>query len=748
MLMLLISLVILMIPAQAQDDELLDPNQAFALSAAARDADTIVAKWAIAEGYYLYRHQFRFESLTPGIRLGEPRLPKGKVKEDEFFGKQETYRQEVTVEIPVERDPGAPDRLELETVSQGCTDLGICYPPQTQSVAVVLPVSEAAAEEAAEEELLDPDEAYVLSLTAPDADTVVASWDIAEGYYLYKSRFDLSVADGEGVSISALEIPAGEVKEDEFFGRQEVFHDRVTITARLQRDRPEVRDLTMQVTYQGCADAGVCYPPITKTVALTLPPLEAKVSEPAASAPEEPAEPELALEQPPAAAPAFDESEQGVIARMLIERRYLSLPAFFGFGLLLAFTPCIFPMVPILSSIIVGAGEDITRGKAFMLSLVYVLAMAVTYTVAGVLAASLGQNIQALFQNPWILVAFSVLFVLLALSMFGFYELQIPNSWQSKLTEVSNSQGGGTYTGVAVMGFLSALIVGPCVAAPLIGILTVIGTTGDLVLGGVALFILSLGMGAPLLVVGAAGGHLLPRAGHWMDATKAVFGVVLIGVAIWMLERIIPAAAAMLLWATLLIVSAVFMGALRPVEKDGSGWQHFFKGLGLVLLLYGFLQLVGVAAGGKDTIQPLRGVILADVGPTGGEITAREEAKFRKIKTLDDLQQAIAQAGGRPVMLDFYADWCVSCKEMEKYTFPDPGVVATWAKHDTVLLKADVTANDEVDKALMRHFGIFGPPAYLFFGPDGEERRGYRVVGFMEADKFQEHLEKALRPTS
>ena len=592
-----------------------------------------------------------------------------------------------------------------------------------------------------EEELLDPEEAYVLSLTAPDPNTLVAEWDIADGYYLYQSKFQIDLVNTEGVSITEVEIPQeGKIKEDEFFGRQEVFYHQAEVIARLQRNDPEIHDITVKVVYQGCADLGVCYPPITQTIPVNLPALEAVQPAPPAEAP--PAE-----AAPPS--PLAEASEQGLIARMLVEQRFWAMPAFFGFGLLLAFTPCIFPMVPILSSIIVGQGENITRWNAFMLSLVYVLAMAITYTVAGVLAASLGQNIQALFQNPWILITFSIVFVLLALSMFGFYDLQMPASWQSKLAQISNSRGGGTYAGVGIMGFLSALIVGPCVAAPLIGILMVIAATGDLMLGGTALFILSMGMGAPLLVVGAAGGHLLPRAGHWMDATKAVFGAVLLGVAIWMLERILPAAVTMLLWALLLIVSAVYMGALRPLDKEVSGWHNLFKGLGVALLLYGFLLLVGVAAGGHDPLQPLRGVGLvasAGVHQAGG--AAQEQLTFKPIKTIADLNQELegASANSRPVMLDFYADWCVTCKEMEKYTFPAPEVQATWVKYNTVLLKADVTANDQEDQALMRHFGIFGPPAYLFFGRDGEEQQNYRVVGFMSAEEFADLLEKALSP--
>jgi len=728
-------------------EELLDPEQAFALTVTAQDDDTLLAQWNIAPGYYLYRERLRFESVTPGIDLGEARSPPGKLKEDEFFGKMETYRNSVAIEIPLLRGANAPNRLELKTTSQGCADSGVCYPPYTQTVAVTLPATSSAPAGAdllsrltspanqlglgpAQDELLDPEQAFILSVTVPDPTTLVATWTIAPGYYLYRDKLQLELIDAEGVAITAVDIPPGEPKEDEFFGLQEVFYDQAVATARLRRDRPEAGDLLVQASYQGCAELGVCYPPLSERIPITLPVLAAAAASPAAAAVEPPPGPAVGSEPPV--------SEQDMIAGMLVEQRFLALPAFFGFGLLLAFTPCIFPMIPILSSIIVGQGEALTRWQAFMLSLIYVLAMAITYTIAGVLAALLGSNIQALFQNPWVLGGFSAVFVALALSMFGFYDLQLPSRWQSRLTEISNRQSGGNYVGVAIMGLLSALIVGPCVAAPLIGVLTVIATTGDAVLGGAALFIMSLGMGAPLLAIGASAGTLLPRAGHWMDTIKSVFGVLLLGVAIWLLERILPAALSMLAWAVLLIVSATYLGTLQPVSRDSPGWRPLVKGLGMVLMIYGVLLLVGIAAGGRDPLQPLRGVGLMAAGET-----AQDQAAFKPIKTVADLEQEISAAGGRAVILDFYADWCVSCKELEKYTFTDPEVQAAWS--DAVLLKADVTANDTADQALLRHFGVIGPPAILFFGSDGVERPNYRVVGFMPADTFKAHVESALR---
>jgi len=408
------------------------------------------------------------------------------------------------------------------------------------------------------------------------------------------------------------------------------------------------------------------------------------------------------------------------------------IAVFFGFGLLLAFTPCVFPMIPILSGIIAGQGAGLTTRKAFVLSLVYVLAMALTYTLVGVLAGLLGANLQAAFQNPWILTAFALVFVGLALSMFGFYELQLPSSLQSKLAELSNRQQGGTLIGVAIMGLLSALIVGPCVAPPLFGALIYIGHTGDALLGGLALFALSLGMGVPLILIGTSVGRYLPRAGAWMNTVKAVFGVALLGVAILMLERLLPPALAMVLWALLLICSAVYMGALNQLQPGANAWFKLWKGLGLVLLIYGALMLIGAAAGGRDTLQPLRGLI-----PGGGV----EQLGFKRIKSVADLERELAQArsDGQPVLLDFYADWCVSCQEMERYTFSDPSVMAELRRF--VRLQADVTANDAEDRALIQgRFGLPGPPAILFFDRAGRELTHFRLVGFKPAEPFARHL--------
>lgn len=731
-------------------EEPLMPEQAFILTTSVTGADMIRAEWQIADAYYMYRDKFRFISNTPDITLGEAIYSKGKIKEDEFFGKVEIYRNHATIDIPIIRN-GSAQTLELMTVSQGCADMGICYPPQKVPVKISLPSIAAAASSentssidpiaalksfsqslgltSGDDEFLRADDAFVFTAEVENANTLKASWEVKKGYYLYRDKFKFEIQDAEGITIGTITMPPGEEKVDESFGKMVVYHHDVDILIPLVRTNLAPVKLTLLAKYQGCAEKGFCYPPQSKTMPLSLP-TATQGSLPAA----------------PSTGTASDGagyvSETDQIAESLASGSViLVILSFFGFGLLLAFTPCVFPMIPILSSIIIGQGDTITTRRAFIMSTVYVLAMALTYTAAGVIAGLFGENLQAAFQNPWILGSFSAVFVALAFSMFGFYDIQMPSFVQSKLTEFSNKQQGGTLAGVAIMGLLSALIVGPCVAAPLAGALIYIGQTGDAVLGGMALFALSMGMGAPLIVIGTSAGKLLPRAGTWMDAVKGVFGVAMLAVAIWMLERIVPSAVTMSLWAILLIVSGIYMGAIEPVGEGKSGWYRLWKGLGLVALIYGALLLIGVASGGKDVMQPLTGINMG--GGAAGASVAHKEMQFKRVRGLDQLDAAIksANAQGKMVMLDLYADWCISCKEMEKYTFSDPGVQA--ALGDMLLLQADVTANDEIDKALLTKFGLIGPPSIMFFGTDGKEKRSYRLVGFLTADKFRALVEKA-----
>ena len=723
------------------EEELLEPDKAFPFQVIIKD-NTLHAEWNTAKGYYLYRNKIHLSTDTPGISLGEPQLPAGKIKQDEFFGEIEIYQHPVTAQIPILREDDNVTEFVLTAKYQGCADIGVCYPPIQKQIRLDLPTKSGGAVAAlgalgeslgfggGEDEVLEPDQAFQFSMDIADPNTLVAYWQIAPDHYMYRGKISFDLPDGQTVQLGQVNLPAGEKKHDEFFGEIEVYHDQITAKIPLIRTSLEPTTLKLTTTYQGCAEkTGICYPPIKKTLDFNLPAATSLVA---------------TTEAPPTAAKAEVVSEQDQIAASLkTGNTLLIILTFFGFGLLLAFTPCVFPMIPILSSIIIGHGEQITTRKAFFMSLTYVLAMALTYTVAGVIAGLVGENLQAAFQNPWVLGSFAAVFVALSFSMFGFYELQMPSALQSRLTEISNRQQGGTLAGVAIMGFLSALIVGPCVAAPLAGALIYIGQTGDAVLGGSALFALSMGMGAPLIAIGTSAGKLLPRAGGWMDAIKAVFGVMLLAVAIWMLERVIPPAITMVLWGILLIASAIYLKALDSLGPDSSGWQKLWKGVGVVLLVLGTLQLIGAAAGGRDYMQPLKGLQL---GMGGGAASSEQKLAFKRIKTVEDLQTELTNAGkqGKMVMFDFYADWCVYCKDYEKYVFTDSRVQQ--ALSDVVLLKADVTANDEQDKALLKHVSVTAPPAILFFDKQGTEMRGYRVVGAMNADQFLAHVNKLTQP--
>ncbi|WJW75286.1 protein-disulfide reductase DsbD [Thiohalobacter sp. IOR34] len=731
------------------EDELLPVEEAFAFSAEVTPDGRLHARWEVADGYYLYRSRIQLHSNTPGIEIGEPVFPPGEPKQDEFFGEMEVYHGKVEIVAPLLVKDPALDSLELRVSSQGCAERGVCYPPHTRIIKLKLPPAAAPPAPAASkpgpfqalkdlgqslglgaEEGIPPVEvAFRVSAGVLDANTLRVRWDIDDCCYLYRKRLSFELLDGEGVRLLEARLPAGDPKDDPIFGRVEVYHKTVEAILPLARSNTAATRLRLKVGYQGCASRGVCYPPQTKTFELSLPAADGGTAA-------KPAAPAAAAEgAPPISA------QDRIAARLASGSTLAIVLSFFGFGLLLAFTPCVFPMIPILSSIIIGQGEKITTRRAFVLSLVYVLAMALTYTAAGVFAGLSGESLQAAFQNPWILSAFAGVFVLLALSMFGFYDLQMPAFIQTRLTAISNRQRGGSLLGVAVMGFLSALIVGPCVAAPLAGALIYIGQTGDPYLGGLALFALSLGMGAPLLAIGTGAGKLLPQAGDWMNAIKAVFGVLLLAVAIWMLERILPAQLSMLLWAVLLICSAVYLGALERLGVDASGWARLRKGLGFVLLSYGVLQLVGVAADSDDIYQPLRG--LAPAGTSVASGPGASHIQFQRVKTVEDLQRAVsaAAAEGRPVMLDFFAEWCTDCHRLEKYTFADPRVRE--ALGNAVLLKADVTANDAEDKALLKHFRIPGPPSIIFFDGEGRERSRYRVMGYMPPEAFADHVRTA-----
>ena len=584
------------------------------------------------------------------------------------------------------------------------------------------------------EDFLDPAVAFKFSARMEGERTAVVTYTIADGYYMYRERFKFTATDAK---LGEPQIPAGKVKYDQTFEKNvETYHGTVVIRIPVESGTA----FTLNATSQGCADAGLCYPPQEHSASLRAtvgapPGLPIGANAQPASSPvlsstprsEAPAQPVAA---PPsaanAAATAGAPSELAGIDAILQGGRLLAIvPAFALLGLGLAFTPCVLPMVPILSSIIVGEGGKTRRSRGLILSVTYSLGMAIVYTALGVAAGLIGEGLAAALQNPWVLGAFALLIVGMALSMFGFYELQVPAALQSRLAGASNRQASGKLAGVFVMGAISALIVGPCVAAPLAGALVYISQTRDVLIGGAALFSMAVGMSIPLLLVGVSAGSLLPRAGAWMEAVKRFFGVLMLGMALWLVSPVLPPLLQMVLWAALLLGYGAYL-----LRRRGH-WAAM--AVGMVFAILGALQLVGAATGGRDPLAPLAHL-------TG---TPQHALSFKRVKTVAELDAVladVAKSGGQTAMLDFYADWCVSCKEMEKLTFVDPAVQARLA--NTVLLQVDVTANDAADKAMLKRFGLFGPPGIIFFDRTGMEIPDSRVIGYQNAGKFLTSLQK------
>ena len=556
---------------------------------------------------------------------------------------------------------------------------------------------------------LPADQAFALSVHALDQHTLIAGFKVTPGYYLYRDKISFNIANGK-VKIVRIDLPKGESKNDPNFGMIEVYHQSFQVEIVLEQTDAKV-PLNLNASYQGCSDNGLCYPPIEKTLNIDLVQTMSSGSS--------------------AATPAT-QNENTQIAKIFKDGSFwLIISFFFGAGLLLSLTPCVFPMIPILSGIIVGRGHKITHRHAFILSLAYVLGMAVTYALAGVAAGYSGNLISNALQTPWVLGSFATVFVLLSLSMFGFYELQLPSALQSKLTDTSNKLHGGHLSGVFGMGALSAIIMGPCVAAPLAGALLYISQTHDAVLGGITLFVLALGMGAPLLLIGSSAGVLLPKAGAWMESVKRFFGVLMLALAIWIVAPVIPLSAQMLLWAALLIFLAIYLHAFDTLPHNATSWNKLGKGFGIFALFLGAAYLIGALSGARDILRPL-----GNIGRPTADLNAT--LRFERVKSSAELNARLANTNGKMVMLDFYADWCVSCKEMERFTFSDAAVQAKLK--NTLLLQADVTANNPDDKELLHRFQLFGPPATLFFSRDGKEMSDFRVTGYQDARQFSDSL--------
>lgn len=622
-------------------------------------------------------------------------------------------------------------------------------------VAVVLSLGAGLAHAA--DDFLDPDVAFKVSKTEQPG-AVLLHFEVAKGYYLYRERFAFA-ADNPAVKLGAPEFPKGEVKHDETFGKDmEVYHEPIDVRIPVsQAGGP----FTLNVTMQGCADKGLCYPPMDKPLKISAAAVGGAASESSTAAPTSGSVAKALLgEGAPAPGGKLAEATQTVTSartaggwlsaredyseaeRILSGGSFaLALGIFFALGVGLAFTPCVLPMVPILLSIV--AGQEASRGKAIRLAIAYVLGMAVVNTVIGVAAGLLGQGLIAFLQAPWVLVLFALLMVILSLSMFGMYEIQLPSALRARIDDAARKQKSGQWVGAAMMGVLSGLIVSPCVTAPLAAALAFIAKTGDAVFGGATLFALSLGMGLPLVILAGGGGALLPRAGAWMDGVKRFFGFLLLGVALWIVRPLLPTPILLLGWGILLLVAATFMHVFDSLPEGVSGARRLLKGLGVVVALLGAVALVGAAAGARDPLAPLVGLTTVASGNTGASSTAFEGVRFQRVRSVAELDRVLATAG-RPVMFDFYADWCISCKEMERFVFTDPRVKARLDQ--MVLVQADVTANNADDQALLKRFGLFGPPGIIFFDRNGEEVAGTRVIGAQSADQFLRSLDKAYGP--
>lgn len=554
------------------------------------------------------------------------------------------------------------------------------------------------------------EEVFQLTTKQVDPNTFTVDWQIKKGFFLYKKSIQLKAATDSNFHLGMLSFPPPLHKTTAQGEPIEIYRNQLILAVPVLGE--QAGEALLDIHYQGCADDGFCYPPQTTQIKLTIDTQGGLAN--------------AVVEQDTQPSPATPPPNDALKLSQLFSNHNwpFILLSFFGFGLLLSFTPCILPMVPVLSGIIVGHGNNLSTRKAFFLSLSYVLSMSITYAIVGAIVALMGKNLQVAMQSPWIVSLFSLTFVLLALSMFGFYELRLPLSWQAKLANVTRGRNNGHYLGSAIMGSLSTLILSPCVTAPLIGALGYIAESGDVIFGSLALFFLSLGMGTPLLLVGSSSAKLLPKAGHWMNRVKAFFGIMLLAVALQLMSRVLPALLIMGLWSSLLIFSGLFMGAFT---KSQTTPEKFFQGVGLIFIVYGFLILIGASQGNTDPFQPLNTMNVAN-----------SKASMSVVKTIAEAQQTIAQAQGKPVMLDFYADWCASCKTMEKTVLHAPRI--RQILENFMVVKVDLSANNADTKALLSHFQVIAPPTFLFFDTEGNEMKQFRLVGEISATTFYNHL--------
>lgn len=700
--------------SQTPQNSLLPAEEAFKLSADIVDQQAIF-DWKIAKGYYLYKEKFKI-STDGNATIGKLLFPSAIMQEDEFFGTVGIYRNQVKITAPIQQSKDLVLNFALNY--QGCADIGVCYPPITQKVQLSVPrelkLSNLLEDTgnlmvslkegifgktpADKNHPLAVEKAFKLDVSQKDNQHLSVKWQIQPDYYLYKDKLKFFLQD-QAVKTT---LPAGEIKQDEFFGRVEVYRGDLEVLLPITKS---YGTLNARVDYQGCWDGGVCYPPQRHQQNIAITSVTNDQNKAISSSGQPDGTQKL--------------SEEQDITRLLSSDSILwSILAFFGFGALLSLTPCVFPMVPILSGILIGQ-KSYSTTQSFLISLIFVLTMSLVYAIAGAFVGLGGANLQTWLQTPFVLAAFSLIFVVLALSMFGLYDIALPKKLQDKLNTMGSRHNG--YVGAGIMGGLSALIVGPCVAPPLAGALIYIGQTGDALLGGSALFFMGLGTGIPLLLLGASAGKILPKAGAWMQNIKTVFGILMLGVAIYLLERVLDERVILFLWASLFTLSVAAMGVFKPLSSQTNALHGIAKGLGFLIFGYGVLLFLLVAKGGGDMFSPLSGW-------AQNQQSANKTVVFQKVGSQDELNNLLQKAStnNQLTMLDFYADWCVTCKEMEKYLFTKPAVVAALEK--VVLIKADVTKNTKEQQALMKAFGVVGPPALLFF-KNKTELRHQRLIG-------------------
>ena len=705
------------------ESPLLRVEEAFKYELAIEESSLWV-RWIIEDGYYLYKDKIKFESDDIDIKFFE--LPQGLYHEDEFFGVQQIYRNSVSFQIPYENEDNIQDEIEIKISSQGCADRGICYPPQRWSTSVEINASSANLEPKLLGSISNNNETisnipFKPYLSAIDNNTMEIAFQISPNYYLYKNKITIEALN-PFIKMGAVELPKGKIKSDPWFGENEVYFNEVFGRISLSKDLISEENADFIIEYQGCLENEICLPPQIKKINVEF---------------------NKNIYEKQSKSKPIKISEQSRLASLISESNlWVVVLTFYVAGLLLSFTPCVLPMIPILSGILAGEGKEISASRGFSLALCYVMGMAIVYTAAGIASASIGIQLQAFFNAPWVILLFTSLFLIFALAMFDIIKFELPVSIQTRLSDLNQKMSYGTYVGTFLIGSISSLIVTACVAPPLVASLIVISQTGDILRGGIALFVMSIGMGTPLLIIGTSAGKLLPKAGEWMTTVKNMFGFMMVGLSIYMLSRIIDSTLTLGLWGILALMIGVSMGGLSSLGLNSNYKSKIKKTIGIAIIVYGVALLLGSFSGNNNPYQPL-----ANIRFINDQTNIKKHLDFKRIKSIDDLNVEInlAASENKSVMLDFYADWCVSCKEMETYTFTNKKVQDVLS--NTVLIQADVTQNDLIDQNLLKKLDVFGPPTIIFYDQRGRRQIGYEVVGYMNADNFSEHVKEALQST-